>query len=116
MSHLPKFFNQEVVKVRPKQQERRPQVQNQQPDAPAHVDGDEPKKAHVRVKGEQIICQTYKVVDYLSKGAFSSVYKVADNRDGSMFALKEQSKPNCQFNLLPPCAKALYFDYHISQR
>jgi len=40
---------------RPKQQERRPQVQNQQPDAPAHVDGDEPKKAHVRVKGEQII-------------------------------------------------------------
>ena len=49
------YLNQEVVKVRPKQQERRPQVQNQQPDAPAHVDGDEPKKAHVRVKGEQII-------------------------------------------------------------
>nr|CAD2176120.1 unnamed protein product [Meloidogyne enterolobii]CAD2191507.1 unnamed protein product [Meloidogyne enterolobii] len=45
--------------------------------------------------------QTYKVVDYLSKGTFSSVYKVVDNKDGSMFAVKEeQSKPNCQFKVL----------------
>jgi len=41
------------------------------------------------------------VVDYLSKGAFSSVYKVLDNKDGSMFAVKEeQSKPGCQFKVL----------------
>jgi len=54
MAHLPRFFNQERVKLRPQQQERRTPVQNQQPDAPADVDRDEPKKAHVRVKGEQI--------------------------------------------------------------
>ncbi|CAK5066390.1 unnamed protein product [Meloidogyne enterolobii] len=117
MSHLPRFFNQEVVKIRHKQQERQqrhfttqPQPmeqrsphQHQQQDEQAHADEVEQKKARGRVKGEQITCESlsYKVLEHLSRGAFSSVYKVLDCKDGSMFAMKEeQSKPNCEFNLI----------------